>query len=494
MKTAAIRIWKLFALIVAMVMMLMLIPMNISALDSKSYDALVDDIFAQMYAQEESFQVTYGGLLLNQSDLSRAVEEAISTSPTNLFRVGNYHYVQQGRTVSFTVEYQHINDYDIVFAPSEAEAAHIFTRVVSQQEEGINLYLYLPDATVDDVKALAQRCYNQMYDYGGDDYSKYCISKVSYAVTVSATQQGGYFLSYTMEYNETPEQSQRVRTFAQYRVTQLGIETLTDEEKVEAINKDLKEMLEYKSTGEITDHTAFGAMTNGTAVCQGYALLADEMLRQAGVTTRIITGTATDPYTGVQDTHMWNAVKIDGEWLHLDITWNDAYPYSNPYLMVSGEQISRDHSYDSERFSASQLDEGVKEQQKRRDSITMLYIGKPRMTVGDSEMSIDPGRTTVPMIQNGRTLLPIRAVVEALGGTVDWDGEQQMITIHYREYDMSLVLNSHVAEVNGLTMRMDVPPVSIDERTMVPLRFVAEMLGMGVVWNGEDQSIALIPN
>lgn len=494
MKGTAVRIWKLFSLIAALAMLLVLIPMNISALDSRAYDALVDDIFAQMYAQEEDFQVTYEGLLLSQGDLDRAVREAISTSPTNLFRVGNYHYVQKGRTVDFDVEYQHINDYDIVFAPSEAEAAHIFSRVVSQQEEGINLYLYLPDATVDDVKELAQHCYNQMYDYGGDDYSKYCINKVSYAVTVSATQPGGYFLSYTMQYNETQEQSNRVRTFAQHRITQMGIEGKSDTAKVEAINNDIKQMLAYKSTGQMSDHTAFGAMTNGTAVCQGYALLADEMLRQAGVTTRIITGTATDPYTGVQDNHMWNAVKIDGEWLHLDITWNDAYPYSNPYLMVSGEQISRDHSYDSERFSASQLDAGVKEQMQRRDSLTMLYIGKPRMTVGDSEMSIDPGRTTVPMIQNGRTLLPIRAVVEALGGTVDWDGEQQMITIHYREYDMSLVLNSRVAQVNGLTMRMDVPPVSIDERTMVPLRFVAEMLGMGVVWNGENQSIALIPN
>lgn len=494
MKGTAIRISKIFSLAVALAMLAVLIPMNITALDNRSYDALVDDIFANMYAQEENFQVTYGGLLLAQSDLSRAVQEAISTSPTNLFRVGNYHYVQKGRTVDFEVEYQHINDYDIVFAPSEAEATHIFSRVVSQQQEGINLYLYLPDATVDDVKALAQRCYNQMYDYGGDDYSKYCINKVSYAVTVSATQQGGYFLSYTMQYNETPEQSERVRTFAQYRVTQLGIEGATDEEKVEAINKDLKEMLEYKSTGEMSDHTAFGAMTNGTAVCQGYALLADEMLRQAGVTTRIITGTATDPYTGVQDAHMWNAVKINGEWMYLDVTWNDAYPYSNPYLMISGEEIGRDHSYDSERFSASQLDAGVEEQQQQQESLTMLYIGKPRMTVGDSEMSIDPGRTTVPMIQNGRTLLPIRAVVEALGGTVDWDGEQQMITIDYREYEMELFLNSGVAQVNGLTMRMDVPPVSIDERTMVPLRFVAEMLGMGVVWNGEEQSIALIPN
>lgn len=494
MKGNAVKIWKLFSVVAALAMLLVLIPMNITALDNQAYDDLVDDIFQNMYAQKEEFQVTYGGLLLQQGNLSQAVEEAICTSPSNLFRVGNYHYVQKGRTVDFQVEYQHINDYDIVYAPSEAEAAHILSRVVSQQEAGINLYLYLPDATVDDVKELAQRCYNQMYDYGGDDYSKYCLNRVSYAVTVSATQQGGYFLSYTMQYNETQEQSQRVRTFAQYRVMQLGIESATDEEKVEAINKDLKEMLEYKSTGAITDHTAFGAMTNGTAVCQGYALLADEMLRQAGVTTRVITGTATDPYTGVQDSHMWNAVKIDGEWLHVDITWNDAYPYSNPYLLLTAEEMAKDHSYDSERFSPSQLDAGVEEQQQRRDSLTMLYIGKPRMTVGDSEMSIDPGRTTVPMIQDGRTLLPIRAVVEALGGTVDWDGDNQQIIIHYREYDMALTLDSHVAQVNGLTMRMDVPPVSIDERTMVPLRFVAEMLGMGVVWNGEDQSIALIPN
>lgn len=59
-----------------------------------------------------------------------------------------------------------------------------------------------------------------------------------------------------------------------------------------------------------------------------------------------------------------------------------------------------------------------------------LTIGDSFMTVNGSRVEIDPGRGTEPLIMGGRTILPIRAVVEALGGTISWNGEERKITIN----------------------------------------------------------------
>ena len=55
-------------------------------------------------------------------------------------------------------------------------------------------------------------------------------------------------------------------------------------------------------------------------VCQGYALLALKMLRELGIETLYVVG---EVNTGP---HAWNLVKVDGEWYHLDTTWNDPVP------------------------------------------------------------------------------------------------------------------------------------------------------------------------
>ena len=61
--------------------------------------------------------------------------------------------------------------------------------------------------------------------------------------------------------------------------------------------------------------------------------------------------------------------------------------------------------------------------------VLTLQIGNPMMTVNGTQQEIDPGAGTAPIAQNGRTFLPIRAIIEALGGTVDWDQDTQTVTI-----------------------------------------------------------------
>ena len=85
-----------------------------------------------------------------------------------------------------------------------------------------------------------------------------------------------------------------------------------------------------------------------------------------------------------------------------------------------------------------------------------------------------------PVIVDGRTLMPARDVVELLGGDVEWDGALRQVTILHESTIVLLIIDNATAYVNGNATTLDVPPQIIDDSTKIPLRFVAEALGVDV--------------
>ncbi len=124
-------------------------------------------------------------------------------------------------------------------------------------------------------------------------------------------------------------------------------------------------------------------------------------------------------------------------------------------------------------------------------TVIKLQIGSPTMTVNGAEQEIDPGRGTAPIIQDNRTLLPIRAVIEALGGSVTWDQETQTVMLAYKGDIITMVIGSTSAYINEDAQTLDVAPVIIDGRTMLPIRFVAEGFKLGVDWDGETRIVTV---
>lgn len=118
------------------------------------------------------------------------------------------------------------------------------------------------------------------------------------------------------------------------------------------------------------------------------------------------------------------------------------------------------------------------------ETITIVMsAGDPIMTVNGSESEIDPGYGTAPIIENGRTIVPVRAVVESMGGRVEWNSESQTISIYRGDDTVVLEINSETAYLNGEEYTLDTVPVIINSRTFVHLRFVSEGLGFDVEWN-----------
>jgi hypothetical protein len=128
-----------------------------------------------------------------------------------------------------------------------------------------------------------------------------------------------------------------------------------------------------------------------------------------------------------------------------------------------------------------------------KTTILVLYIGSNRMTTSDGEtITLD----SPPVIVEGRTLVPIRPIVEKLGGTVGWDSIERKVTITLGDKTLELWIGKNTAKVNGTTVLIDssntkVVPQIISERTMLPVRFVAESLGAKVDWDGTAKKITI---
>jgi len=89
-----------------------------------------------------------------------------------------------------------------------------------------------------------------------------------------------------------------------------------------------------------------------------------------------------------------------------------------------------------------------------------------------------------PIIRDGRTLIPVRAITEALGATVEWDSDTRTVTITRGDVVIVLRIADRTVTVNGEEIELDVPPGIMNSRTMVPIRFVSETLGAAVDWVG----------
>jgi len=88
-----------------------------------------------------------------------------------------------------------------------------------------------------------------------------------------------------------------------------------------------------------------------------------------------------------------------------------------------------------------------------------------------------------PQIINDRTMVPMRAIYEAMGATVSWDETTQTASGTKDGVTVSMTIGNPEMSVNGETLLMDAPPVIIDGRTLAPARFVAEAFGSNVEWD-----------
>ena len=122
----------------------------------------------------------------------------------------------------------------------------------------------------------------------------------------------------------------------------------------------------------------------------------------------------------------------------------------------------------------------------------MMTMNSGFMDVNGVRKEIDPGRGTTPLLVNNRTMVPIRAIVEEMGGSAGWQDATREISVQLRANYVLMWLDQFNISVNGQSKTMDVAPASINGRTMVPLRFSAENLGCEVEWVDASRQIVIV--
>jgi len=88
-----------------------------------------------------------------------------------------------------------------------------------------------------------------------------------------------------------------------------------------------------------------------------------------------------------------------------------------------------------------------------------------------------------PIIESDRTLVPLRFIFETLGADVDWEDSTRTAIVQNDEATILFSIDNTTASVNSVTKTMDVPARLVNDKTMVPLRFLSEELGFNVVWD-----------
>ena len=117
-----------------------------------------------------------------------------------------------------------------------------------------------------------------------------------------------------------------------------------------------------------------------------------------------------------------------------------------------------------------------------------------KMTIGQNVGYINGEAHTLdaaPIIRNDRTMLPVRFVAEAFGAAVAWDGSTATATLTRSDVEIMITIGAEFAVVDGEAVKLDSPAFIENDRTYMPVRFVAESLGATVEWDGTTSTATL---
>ncbi len=129
--------------------------------------------------------------------------------------------------------------------------------------------------------------------------------------------------------------------------------------------------------------------------------------------------------------------------------------------------------------------------------VIMVLSGTAASFAGTGQIRInldgvDVACDSPPVIIDGRTLVPARAVFEAMGGSVSWNEAAREVAVTVRDVDVNLKIDSKIAYINGSGKQLEVPARIIKNRTMIPVRFVLEAVGCEVSWDDKNRVVGIV--
>lgn len=196
----------------------------------------------------------------------------------------------------------------------------------------------------------------------------------------------------------------------------------------------------------------------------------------------------------------------DGTETVWDIWVGSEYEKEDVKITVYDEEYKPNNNYTVEEVKPFTDEETAKYDKAIENEIRILTnpekmtinlrIYNKWMIINERDLvEIDPGRETTPVIIDGRTLLPVRAVVETLGGKIFWDESERRVQIEIFNRVINFYIDSLDMTWDNIPAKIDVAPQIINGRTMLPIRYMAEVLDHTTVeWNGQAGSVTITYN
>ena len=271
------------------------------------------------------------------------------------------HYVNHiYKDVKSSVVHHDIQTYsleDVEYTSDQEKLVKIFREKLINRESNIVLYYHCDEEiTQEFFSNLVHQLFQKAIKHTGNgkegDYLKWHCQGWTVKASISVNSNKGYDLNifYDVSYLSSLEQEEKVDEEVSNLLKSLDLSNKTDYQKVKAIYDYICSNVTYdhdnlNDKSYSLKYTAYAALINKTAVCQGYASLFYRLALDAGVDTRVISGEAGGP-------HAWNIVKLNGKYYNLDSTW-DAGRSTYAYFLKNTNDFDdhvRDNDYQSNEF------------------------------------------------------------------------------------------------------------------------------------------------
>ncbi len=120
-------------------------------------------------------------------------------------------------------------------------------------------------------------------------------------------------------------------------------------------------------------------------------------------------------------------------------------------------------------------------------TVSSVFANDISVTIDGNAQAYD----VMPVIEEGRTLVPMRAIFEALGANIEWEDATKTVTGTKGDTKVSLQIGNTTAKINDKDATLDVPAKILNDRTMVPVRFISETLGCNVGWDDATKTVII---
>lgn len=186
---------------------------------------------------------------------------------------------------------------------------------------------------------------------GKPDEGDYILFQYASYKGKARTQRSGVSpvmeIEYDLSFYDDAEQESEVDKKVEEIIEELDLGDKMDYEKVSDIHDYICENVEYEAAADGSDirRTAYGALIEGRAVCQGYSVILYRLLLEAGIDNRIVFGSGISP-DGNTGPHTWNIVKLYGKYYYIDVTWDDSTGSRDYFLVPAGAGFEDVHIAD----------------------------------------------------------------------------------------------------------------------------------------------------